>query len=84
MISLFIDTSTTNVSISLVKDGKIELNSPAGIAGMHLIGFNENNLLEIIDMSGKNAKEVEEIDSDYVILSEDELEKYILEELKNE
>lgn len=48
----------------LVKNGKIELNSPAGIAGMHLIGFNENNLLEIIDMSGKNAKEVEEIIKD--------------------
>lgn len=45
----------------VVKDGAIEHNSPAGIAGMHLVGFNEDNLLKIIDLSGKNAKQVEEI-----------------------
>ena len=45
----------------VVSDGKIEYNNPAGIAGMHLIGFNEDNLLKIIDLSGKNKKQVEEI-----------------------
>lgn len=45
----------------VVRDGKIEHNNPSGIAGMHLVGFNEDNLLKIIDLSGKNAKQVEEI-----------------------
>lgn len=45
----------------VVRDGVIEYNSPAGITGMHLVGFNEDNLLKIIDLSGKNAKEVEEV-----------------------
>lgn len=45
----------------VVHDGNIEYNNPNGIRGMHLIGFNEDNLLKIIDMSGKSAKEVEEI-----------------------
>lgn len=43
----------------VVRDGKIEHNSPAGIAGMHLVGFDENNLLRVIDLSGKNASQVE-------------------------
>ncbi len=45
----------------VVKEGKIEYNNPAGIVGMHLVGFNEDNLLKIIDLSGKNASEVEEV-----------------------
>jgi len=45
----------------VVSDGVIEHNSPAGIAGLHLIGFNEDNLLKIIDLSGKNKQEVEDI-----------------------
>ena len=45
----------------VVRDGIIEHNSPSGIAGLHLIGFNEDNLLKVIDLSGKNAKQVEEI-----------------------
>lgn len=45
----------------VVRDGVIEHNSPGGIAGLHLIGFNEDNLLKVIDLSGKNAKQVEEV-----------------------
>lgn len=48
----------------VVRDGKIEHNSPAGIAGMHLVGFDENNLLRIIDLSGKNASQVEKVIKD--------------------
>ncbi len=45
----------------VVKDGDIEYNNPYGIRGLHLIGFNEDNLLKIIDLSGKNAQEVEQV-----------------------
>ena len=45
----------------VVRDGKIEFNSPAGIRGMYLVGFNEDNLLKIIDLSGKNASQVESV-----------------------
>jgi len=48
----------------VVKDGKIEHNSPAGVTGMHLVGFSEDNLLKIIDLSGKNATEVEKVIKD--------------------
>ena len=48
----------------IVKEGKIEYNSPAGIAGMHLVGFDEDNLLRIIDLSGKNASQVEKVIKD--------------------
>ena len=48
----------------IVHNGKIEYNNPAGIAGMHLIGFDEDNLLRIIDMSGMGAREVEKIIKD--------------------
>ena len=45
----------------VVRDGVIEHNNPSGIAGLHLVGFNEDNLLKIIDLSGKNKSEVEKI-----------------------
>ena len=48
----------------VVREGKIEYNSPAGIRGMHLVGFNEDNLLKVIDLSGKNASEVEKVIKD--------------------
>ncbi len=48
----------------VVRDGKIEFNSPAGIRGLHLVGFNEDNLLKIIDLSGKNASQVEKVIKD--------------------
>ena len=45
----------------VVKNSVIEYNNPVGIAGLHLVGFNEDNLLKIIDLSGKNSKQVEQI-----------------------
>ena len=45
----------------VVRDGVIEHNNPSGIVGIHLIGFNEDNLLKIIDLSGKNKNEIEKI-----------------------
>ena len=45
----------------VVKNGVIEYNNPTGIRGIHLVGFNEDNLLKIIDLSNKSASEVEEI-----------------------
>lgn len=45
----------------VVKNGVIEHNNPTGITGLHLIGFNEDNLLKIIDLSGKNKVEIETI-----------------------
>lgn len=45
----------------VVRNGVIEHNSPSGIAGLHLVGFNEDNLLKVIDLSGKNKTEVEKI-----------------------
>lgn len=44
----------------IVSEGEIQYNSP-GLPGLHLIGFDEDNLLRIIDLHGKNAKQVEEI-----------------------
>lgn len=48
----------------IVKEGKIEYNNPSGIRGLHLVGFNEDNLLKIIDLSGKNKSEVEKVIKD--------------------
>lgn len=48
----------------IVKSGKIEYNNPSGIKGLHLVGFNEDNLLKIIDLSGKGKSEVEKIIKD--------------------
>ena len=45
----------------VVKEGVIEYNNPSGIRGLHLVGFNEDNLLKIIDLSGKNESEVENV-----------------------
>ena len=45
----------------VVRDGVIEHNNPVGIAGLHLIGFDEDNVLNVIDLSGKNKSQVEKI-----------------------
>ena len=42
----------------IVKGGNIEYNNPSGIVGMHLIGFDEDNLLRVIDMSGYSQSQV--------------------------
>lgn len=48
----------------VVRDGKIEYNNPSGLAGLHIIGFDTDNLLQIIDISGKSKTEVEKIITD--------------------
>lgn len=48
----------------IVKNGKIEYNNPSGIRGLYLVGFNEDNLLKIIDLNGKNKSEVEKVIKD--------------------
>lgn len=48
----------------VVSNEEIQLNNPSGIRGIHLIGFDKNNLLRIIDLSGKSAKEVEMVIKD--------------------
>lgn len=45
----------------VVKNGNIEFNSPSNIKGLHLIGFSEDNLLKIIDITGYSASKVEEL-----------------------
>lgn len=45
----------------VVADSEIQLNKPHGYAGLHIIGFDENNILRIIDISGKTQAQIEEI-----------------------
>lgn len=45
----------------VVRDSKIEYNNTSGLAGLYMIGFDENNLLQIIDIAGKSESEVENI-----------------------
>ena len=74
-----------DLKFNLFEHKNVDL-SGLGKAKPYLHGGTENAIASFqIDYEDYDiAKEVEEIDSDYVILSEDELEKYILEELKNE
>ena len=73
-----------DLKFNLFEHKNVDL-SGLGKAKPYLHGGTENAIASFqIDYEDYDiAKEVEEIDSDYVILSEDELEKYILEELKN-
>lgn len=45
----------------VVKDGEIQFNKPNGYPGLHLIGFDEENVLRIISLEGKSASEVEKL-----------------------
>ncbi len=45
----------------VVSNGEIQYNKPYGYAGLHLIGFDENNILRIESLVGKNKKQVEEL-----------------------
>jgi len=45
----------------VVSNGEIQYNKPYGYAGLHLIGFDENNILRIESLVGKNAEQVEEL-----------------------
>jgi len=45
----------------VVADSKIQMNQTSGYAGLHLIGFDENDILRVINLSGKTTKQIEEI-----------------------
>lgn len=45
----------------VVSNGEIQYNKPYGYAGLHLIGFDENNILRIESLEGKNAEQVEKL-----------------------
>jgi len=45
----------------VVAGGKIQCNQTSGYAGLHLIGFDENNILRVINLSKKTSKQIEEI-----------------------
>ena len=74
-----------DLKFNLFEHKNVDL-SGLGKAKPYLHGGTENAIASFqIDYENYDiSKEVEEIDSDYEILYEDELEKYILEELKNE
>ena len=45
----------------VVANGEIQYNQPHGYAGLHIIGFDENNVLRIENIEGKSAAEVEQL-----------------------
>lgn len=45
----------------VVSNGEIQYNKPSGYAGLHLIGFDENNILRIESLEGKNQNQIEEL-----------------------
>jgi len=45
----------------VVANGEIQYNKPYGYPGLHLIGFDENNILRIESLEGKNAAQIEEL-----------------------
>ena len=48
----------------VVCDGKIQFNNPTGYAGLHLIGFDESNILRIISLEGMNSSQIEKLVKD--------------------
>ena len=48
----------------VVCEGKIQYNNPTGYAGLHLIGFDESNILRIISLEGMNASQIEKLVKD--------------------
>lgn len=45
----------------VVANGEIQHNKPYGYAGLHLIGFDENNILRIESLEGKNENQIEKL-----------------------
>ena len=45
----------------VVSNGEIQLNEPQSFAGLVLIGFDEDNILQIIDVDGMTAAQTEEL-----------------------
>ena len=48
----------------VVCNGEIQYNNPSGYAGLHLIGFDESNILRIISLEGMNASQIEKLVKD--------------------
>lgn len=48
----------------VVSNGEIQYNKPQGHAGLHLIGFDENNILRIESIEGKSAEQIEKLVKD--------------------
>ena len=45
----------------VVSKGQIQFNKPEGYKGLYLIGFDESNILRIINLEGKSASQTEKI-----------------------
>ena len=45
----------------VVHEGEIQYNNPTGYAGLYIIGFDEDNILRIINIEGKNATQIKQI-----------------------
>ena len=60
MISLFIDTSLSNVSISIVKDNKILSLIQKGIPNMHSV-YTTKFVKEALDQAGCDANDIDNI-----------------------
>lgn len=45
----------------VVSEGEIQYNNPTGYAGLYIIGFDESDILRIINIEGKNASEIKQI-----------------------
>jgi len=43
----------------IVSNGEVQLNDPTSFAGLVLVGFTESNILQIIDLAGMSASDVE-------------------------
>lgn len=48
----------------MVSNGEIQLNRPFEFTGLVLIGFTEDDILQIIDLSGMSTKDVENLIKD--------------------
>lgn len=48
----------------VVKNKEIQFNKPEGYVGLYLIGFDESNVLRIINLEGKNSSQVSKIIQD--------------------
>lgn len=48
----------------VVSNGKIQYNNCSGYAGLHLIGFNTDNILKIINLDGMSSSEIEKLVKD--------------------
>ena len=45
----------------VVANGEIQYNKPSGYAGLHLIGFDESNILRVLSLEGKTQAQIAEL-----------------------